>query len=601
MIVCNGKLTPESRAKLERLTPNIFVRENKGFDVWAYKEGMEYIGWDKLIKFDEVILMNFTIMGPLYPLKEMFDEMDKRDLDFWGITTYHKIDFDPFGKCKYNYIPLHIQSHFIAIRNHMLKSPEFKHYWDTRPMITCYEEAVCWHEAIFTKTFEDFGFTWQVYVDTSDLFNHSYYPILFCPLELVKNRKCPIFKRRSFFHHYDEFLSLSNGNATIDLYEYIKNNSSYNVDLIWQNILRTQNQADIKECMQLNYILPSSTSQNSKLDLKNKKIALVLHIYYTDLIEYCYKYAQSMPEESDVYITTDAAEKKEAILKIFKNLQCHKLQIIVIKNRGRDVSALLVGVKPYIMDYDYVCFAHDKKVSQLDLEIKGQSFSYQCFENILKSKAYVENILDTFEKNPRLGLLTPPPPGFSDYYPTISFEWGYNFEKTKELYDKLNMTVPIDREKSPIAPLGTMFWFRTKALKLLFDQDWKYEDFPAEPNKNDGTLLHAIERIYPFVAQQEGYYPAWIMVDTFARLEVTNLYYMLSEINKRAFKIYGLNSHCGLINTMQCSIDNKTANYQSNQIFRKMLKEKIKRKAPKRLWLFIKKIYRKLGGKKWVG
>lgn len=54
--------------------------------------------------------------------------------------------------------------------------------------------------------------------------------------------------------------------------------------------------------------------------------------------------------------------------------------------------------------------------------------------------------------------------------------------------------MPIDEKKEPIAPLGTMFWFRPRAMKLLFDRDWEYEDFPPEPNAIDGTLLHAIEK-----------------------------------------------------------------------------------------------------------
>ena len=61
MIVCNGLLEDKSREKLEKLTSNILVRENKGFDIWAYKTGLEHYGWKKLAEFDEVIFMNFTI------------------------------------------------------------------------------------------------------------------------------------------------------------------------------------------------------------------------------------------------------------------------------------------------------------------------------------------------------------------------------------------------------------------------------------------------------------------------------------------------------------------------------------------------------------
>ncbi len=405
MFVCNGKLTSDGRRKLEELGPLILIRENKGFDVWAYKEGIEYYGWDKIINLDELVLLNSTIMGPLYPLSIMFDEMNDRDVDFWGITTHSKMDFNPFGKSKYGYLPLHLQSHFLAIRKHMLQSIEFKKYWDERPMITTYEEAICWHEIIFTKDFEDKGFTWQAYVDTSDLYKFAPNPLTLTSLELVKNRKCPIFKRRSFFHNYSEFLSLSTGNASRDLFDYIRDHTNYDTNLIWDNILRTQHLADIKNCLQLNYIVPSNVMENNNQPALAHKVALVMHLYYVDLIDYCFNFALSMPEECDVYITTDTEEKRVKILKGFQNLPCKKMTVRVIENRGRDTSALLIAARDFIMDYEYVCFVNDKKVGPLDWEIKGDSFSYQCFENLLKNSIFVENVIDLFEKNPGLACL----------------------------------------------------------------------------------------------------------------------------------------------------------------------------------------------------
>ena len=44
IVVCNGKLTSEGRKKFSKYTSEIIVRENKGFDVWAYKEGIYWLG-----------------------------------------------------------------------------------------------------------------------------------------------------------------------------------------------------------------------------------------------------------------------------------------------------------------------------------------------------------------------------------------------------------------------------------------------------------------------------------------------------------------------------------------------------------------------------
>ena len=70
VVVVNGKLTPEGREKFSKLSDDFFVRENVGYDVWAYHDALDYIGWDELKKYDELILANYTLFGPFYPLSE---------------------------------------------------------------------------------------------------------------------------------------------------------------------------------------------------------------------------------------------------------------------------------------------------------------------------------------------------------------------------------------------------------------------------------------------------------------------------------------------------------------------------------------------------
>ena len=80
--------------------------------------------------------------------------MDAKDLDFWGVTKFHKYENgDPFGTIKVGYIPEHIQSHFIAVRNSMIKSKQFQNYWNKMGEINDYRDAVGKHEAMFTKRF----------------------------------------------------------------------------------------------------------------------------------------------------------------------------------------------------------------------------------------------------------------------------------------------------------------------------------------------------------------------------------------------------------------------------------------------------------------
>ena len=534
IVVCNGQLANEGKILFGQYTEDIIVRENKGLDVWAYKTALDYEGWDNLAQYDEIVLVNSTIMGPVYPFAEMFESMNKRDVDFWGITTYGEENFDPFGCNPYGYIPEHIQSHFMAYRKSLVSSYEFKEYWKNMPEIHSYDESVGLHESAFTKRFSDMGFSWDVYVNTEDYKSLTTYPLIFYPKELIEKKRCPIFKRRSFFQDYNYVMLNTTGQPTMELYEYLKSSNLYDVRMIWKNILRTCNQADIAKNMQLNYIVSTKNPQVKKQneESQNARVASVMHLYFPDLLEDSLKWASAMPEDADIYITTNTEEKKVKIEKVFQNLRCNKLEVRVIENRGRDVSSLLIGVKDVINNYDYICFVHDKKTTQIKPGSVGEGFAYKCFKNVLYNKTFVKNVFQLFEDNPSLGLLSPPVPNHADLFSTLGNEWSTNFEATKELAAKIGITVPMDEKKEHLAPLGTMFWFRVEAMKPLYAYNWKYSDFPQEPNTNDGSILHAVERLYPFVVQQTGFYPATIMADEYARIEMTNLSYYLRNYNR---------------------------------------------------------------------
>lgn len=557
LVVVNGYLDETGRSKLSDVCDYIYVRENVGYDVWAYKDGINYYGWDELSSYDELVMFNFTNYGPIYPFSEMFSEMNKRDLDFWGVVMRYGFPHDPYKMCKYGYIPDHISTSFMVIRNSLLTSDDFIKYWNDMQMINSYDESVCYHEAIFTEDFKRKGYKCGNYIDAEDLKDRWDYPLMLYPLELVKNRRCPIFKRKTFYNIYEEFFIACNGEPALEFYEYLRRETNYDVNMIWDNLLRTVNMWDIKERMQLNYILPDDISRHVS---DSKRIALMMHIYFTDMIDYCVKYAKSMPQNCDFFITTDTEEKKRLIERKFADLKYNKLVVLVIENRGRDVSSLLVALRPYVYDYDYICFVHDKKVLQIKPYMVGEGFSYKCFENLLGTSDFVNNVIDTFDKNPRLGMLVPPPPIHAQYNQTIGFEWGLNFDSTVKLAAELGIKVDIKRQKPPVAPLGTMFWFRPKALTILFDRAYEFSDFPKEPlEMTDGSILHAIERLYPFAAQQKGYYSAWLLSSKLAKMEITNLYYCIRDVHTTFYWHYGIHGRQSMLHWIghPFSVENK--------------------------------------------
>ena len=92
----------------------------------------------------------------------------------------------------------------------------------------------------------------------------------------------------------------------------------------------------------------------------------------------------------------------------------------------------------------------------------------------------------------------------------------------------LELNVPFDDK--PDAPYGGMFWVRGKAMAPFYRYPWTFEDFPEEPLKvNDGTILHALERIYPMIVQEAGYWSGWIMPTSEAATHFDNLYFCLYQ------------------------------------------------------------------------
>ena len=532
--VANGKLQDEGRRKVEKYVTDFLVRENKGFDVWGYKEGLEYYGWEELEKYDEVILMNYTIFGPLYPFSEMFEEMNGKDLDFWGITKHHKVDEDVFGTCKYGYIPEHIQSSFLVIRNSLLKTKDYQDLWKNMPMINSYAESVGLYEVIFTKEFNEKGYKSGVYIDTNDLEGYTRYPLMMMSDELIINRRCPIIKLKSFSQNYMDILIDTFGTCTLNSYEYIKEKTNYDTDLIWENILRTSSMSDIKKLMHLNYILPTDYEKN-EIDISEDKILLIFHIYFEDLIDESISYIKSMPKNSDILITIPNGKLKNILEKKVKELEYRNIWIKEIENRGRDVSSLLVGAKDIVMNYDYVCFMHDEKDREQIALLQSSSFRYKYYESNLSSKEYVMNILGLFKENKRLGMLMPPLPNHGNYFHMIGNEWGNYLKETEELMEKLGLKVPIYWGSEPVSPLGRMFWFRPKAMKKLFDCNWEYEKISYNANFKNKVSVQALERIYGFVVQDAGYYCAWVLTENMAKVELTNLNYSIREINKTIF------------------------------------------------------------------
>lgn len=446
--------------------------------------------------FEELILMTDDLMGPVFPLDDLLQRMDACGNSLWQLAK---------------------------------SAPMFGFSVDCLNLL---EDVTDLSEVVAKSDSKKIPLE-ELY-DTADLKELTAVPMLDEPLLMVRDRKCPFFLHEVFHRCYTDVITTTLGHQGQVFYEWLYRKSGWNIDLLWDYLLPSCHQQDYFRNLHLTYVLPTKGADRSWLQehLQSHKLALVMHLYYPDKLAESCSFAARFPAQTHVIITTSDEEKKKLIQKAFSGSNFASLDVRVIANRGRDVSALLVGAAEVFDEYDYVCFFHDKKTLQTKPGSIGAGFAYRLQENMFATADYVCNLIRLFDRNHRLGMVSPPAPHHGDYYFTLGTDWGPNYERTKELARKLGFHTPIAANRMPVAALGTCFWFRGKALKPLADFHWKYEDFPPEPNNADGTILHAIERIYSFACVEAGFYPAFVMSDRYAGIEYSSLRYYVRGFNQ---------------------------------------------------------------------
>ena len=71
LVVCNGEPGEEGLKRLQSESDEVLIRANHGFDVGGYREGLFYLGFKELQKYDEIVLFNYTFFGGIYPFRNV--------------------------------------------------------------------------------------------------------------------------------------------------------------------------------------------------------------------------------------------------------------------------------------------------------------------------------------------------------------------------------------------------------------------------------------------------------------------------------------------------------------------------------------------------
>ena len=439
-------------------------------------------------------------------LKHIFSKMDKKPVDFWGIIKHKE-----FIRQDKKYVAEHIQTFFLCIRFRMLHSIYFREYWEKLPYYKTFGEVVWEHETKFTNYFGNLGYTYEVLADTeannskTNLENNfSQYALI--SHELIKKRNFPFLKKQQIAYNT---LSQQTQENLFQALRYIDKNTDYDVNFIWENIIRTLNMADLQRSLHLQYIIPS---QKKELAVK-RNIAIVVFAKYKEAAEYILEYVDCL-EQKSVFSVQIISEQNE-ILEIYKAHSLNKNRLILKKRC--DLTELC--------RYDLVCVLHDADVtSDVKPSYDGKSYFYCIWENLFRDKNHISGIIEKFEQEERLGFLAPPEPNFAEYFGNLGCGWNKRYEKIKDIVKRIGLHCPISEENPPFR-ITDNFWIRGGILKCL--KKVRIEEYPYLPY------------LWSYFAQHMGYYSGIVESTDYAAMNEVNMQYYLKQIIRQIKSEYG--------------------------------------------------------------
>lgn len=244
---------------------------------------------------------------------------------------------------------------------------------------------------------------------------------------------------------------------------------------------------------------PDSWRVDPQLPLEDpSRVAVVVHVYYVDLLDELLASLNAIPVGFDL-IVTNASGVPIAIDRALI-ARVRNVVLFDVHNHGRDIFPLVQVVNAGILDpYEIVLKLHTKKsawrAEHTELPGTGSEWKDEFLGALAGSRESVERVLDAFANDPWLGLVTAPGNVVGPEF------WGGDEGIARELLRRLELDV--DHDGLHFAA-GSMYWVRAFVLQGLRALNLTADDFDEEEGQVDATTAHAIERAIGILTEEAG-------------------------------------------------------------------------------------------------
>lgn len=229
------------------------------------------------------------------------------------------------------------------------------------------------------------------------------------------------------------------------------------------------------------------------------KVGVMAHVFYPDLIEELARSLEQMPISYTLMVSVvDDAAAEQARARFARLPLLSDLQVAKVANRGRDIAPLLLAFEDRIRELDVVGHIHTKK--SLYTGSAQEQWRKYLLASLFGDRERLAWMFGVLQAAPDMGLIYPET---HSSLPPWAHTWLSNVSVGRTMSARLGLgwesTGYFDY------PTGSMFWARVDALRPLFELELSLDDFPVEAGQIDGTLQHAIERLFALIARDRGY------------------------------------------------------------------------------------------------
>jgi len=491
----------------------------------GYKTAVQALGNEFIQKFDELLLFDATFYGPIFPVEEAFETMSERECDIWSMTY-----FDPSLDKRFRIETTEriMNWSFCVVRSKALRSDAFAAFWAGMPDVNTYLKQFVQNEAAFTLAMCAADLRCAFFADGPQIKTGD--PRMFQALKLVRAR-CPIVQTNIFT--VDPIVHDMQAMQSRDVLDEIERTTDYDTGLIWRSMLRHNPLRTLYTNLEQLEIIPDVRAEPEKSTWDfGGKVAVLVHLYYSDMIDEIRPLIDQIPCQFDLLISTSSEQDRKFLLDKLADFDRGELIVrLVEQNRGRDMSSLFITFRDEMLsgNYGLALRLHSKRTPQVSAHM-GDWFKDHCLRNLVSSKGYIANLFDIMEKRKDVGVVIPPLIHIA--FGTLGHSWFANREPAKSWARELGIEVPFDFA-TPVAAYGTMYWFRPAALERMFKHDWKWSDYNPEPHHIDGGIAHVQERLICYAAQQDNYRTLTVMNNKMAARNYVALEYKLQLLASR--------------------------------------------------------------------